>query len=344
MDNTADVTREGEGERLTRYGEFLKRAKSKLPRMHLSLKGDGGKHRQPYFKIIRTEYSREETLWGWIFVLPCVILGAIFVLGPIVISLYYAFTDANLLRLDEAQWVGFENFKRVFEDSTVGLALTNTLTFVVEVVPLQLFTALGLALLVNKITHGNTFLRWAFFVPVMLSLAITSMLWMNLLNDSDGLINALILACGGIPVNWMSDDVITLQAIIFISAWQGAGYQMMIFISALKNVDHSLYEASEIDGAGSWNRFVHVTLPAIRPTFSFVLITMLISAFRIVTQPMIMTQGGPNNHTMTMSYYIYLQGTQYRDIGYSSAIALIFTFVMAAVSLTLRRLFEGKKD
>lgn len=338
MDNQEAI--QGENlDQLTPYGQWLQQVKPKLP---WNKHHDDSKRKKPYFKIGRNEYSKEETIWGWIFVLPCVILSGIFTLGPIVISIFYAFTDAQFYNMSAAQWVGFQNFEKAFNDPNLGPALTNTLLFVVEVVPLQLFISLGLALLLTKITHGNTFLRWAFFVPVMLSLAVTSMLWMNLLNESDGLINALIVALGGLRVDWMTNDTLTMQMIIFISAWQGAGYQMMIFLSALKNVDGSLYEASEIDGANAWNRFIHVTLPAIKPTFSFVLITMLIAAFRIITQPMIMTGGDYN--TMTMSYYIYKQGITYFDVGYSSAIALLFTILMAAVSLTLRRLLEGKKD
>lgn len=301
------------------------------------------KHRKSYFHLFGTDYDKEESLWGWVFILPAFILAIIFIFLPIGISLFYAFTDANLLRMNDVHFVGFENFVRAFQDETLLMALKNTALFVVEVVPLQLCTSLGLALILNKVSHGSTFLRWAFFCPVMLSLAVTSMLWMNLLNTQDGLINALILALGGDPVLFLDSPDIALHTIVFISAWQGAGYQMLIFLSALKNVSPSLYEAAKMDGANAWNRFIHITLPAIKPTFSFVLITMLIGAFRICVQPMIMTGGGPLDSTMTMSYYIYLQGTQYREVGYSSAIALLFTFIMAAVSLTLRRLLEGKK-
>lgn len=301
------------------------------------------KHKKPYFSLFGTTYDKEQSLWGWAFILPAFILAIVFVLLPIAISLFYAFTDANLLAMDEIKFVGFDNFVRAFQDKTLLLALKNTALFVVEVVPLQLCTALGLALILNKISHGSTFLRWAFFCPVMLSLAVTSMLWMNLLNTQDGLINTLILALGGDPIMFLDSPNIALHTIVFISAWQGAGYQMLIFLSALKNVSPSLYEAAKMDGANAWSRFIHITLPAIKPTFSFVLITMLIGAFRICVQPMIMTGGGPLDSTMTMSYYIYLQGTQYRDVGYSSAIALLFTIIMAIVSLSLRRILEGKE-
>ena len=174
----------------------------------------------------------------------------------------------------------------------------------------------------------------------MLSLAVTSMLWINLLNEQDGLINALLEAIGLSRQLFLSDPEQAMDLIVIISAWQGAGYQMLIFLSALKNIPKELYEASSIDGANKIQQFWRITLPSIKPTFSFVLITMMIGAFRLITQPMIMTRGGPIDRTLTMSYYIYLQGINFRDVGYSSAIALLYTIFMATIALTLRKVFE----
>lgn len=296
------------------------------------------------FRLFNTTYNKEESTVGWLFCLPAVVLAIVFILLPIVISLSYAFTDANLLRLDSVHFNGIENFKRIFSDPTVGKALKNTLLFVVEVVPLQLGTSLGLALILNKIKRGNTFLRWAFFCPVMLSLAITSMLWMNLLNTQDGLINTLLLAIGANPMLFLDSPKQALHVIVFVSAWQGAGYQMLIFLSGLKNIPKELYEAASMDRAGKWSQFWNITLPSLKPTFVFILITMLIGAFRICTQPMIMTQGGPLGSTMTMSYYIYTQGITFREVGYSSAIALLFTIIIASVSLTLRKILGDESN
>lgn len=296
------------------------------------------------FRLFGTSYNKEESTVGWLFCLPAVVLAIIFILLPIVISLSYAFTDANLLRLDSVHFNGIQNFVRLFHDPKVGKALKNTFMFVVEVVPLQLCTALGLALILNKVKRGNTFLRWAFFCPVMLSLAITSMLWMNLLNTQDGLINTLLLAIGANPMLFLDSPNQALHVIVFISAWQGAGYQMLIFLSGLKNIPKELYEAASIDRASKWSQFWNITLPSLKPTFVFILITMLIGAFRICTQPMIMTQGGPLDSTLTMSYYIYIQGINYREVGYSSALAFVFTIIIASISLTLRKVLGDESN
>lgn len=296
--------------------------------------------KKPYIKWFGKSYNRQEFFAGILFVLPVVILGLIFIIGPMVSSLFYAFTDANLLKLNQIQFVGFDQIVKVFNDPMVKKAFTNTMHFVIGVVPLQLFLAMVLALILNSNIKFNAFFRWAFFVPVMLSLAVTSMLWMNLLNEDAGLFQAVATNLGWGEQKFLSDPNKAMNIIILISAWQGAGYQMLIFLSGLKNINKDLVEASKVDGANAFERFLHVTMPTIKPTTVFVLITTLISAFRIFTQPLIMTKGGPLDSTMTMSYYIYQQGITFRNVGYSSAIALVFTVFMAIIALTLRKLLD----
>lgn len=303
--------------------------------------GKPPKRRSRYYRLFGKTYKKDDTIVGLCFILPALILGCIFVITPIVISLAYSFTDAYLLRLDEVQAVGFDQFVKVFKDGFLWNAFGNTMVFVVITVPVQLCVALGLALILNTKIKANTFFRWAFFVPVMLSLAVTSFLWGNLF-EHDGLINAILIKMGIGEQPFLDDPGQAMGIIIFISIWQGAGYQMLIFLSGLKNIQPEIYEAASLDGANSVQRFFYITIPNIMPTFSFVLVTMLIGAFRLITQPMIMTQGGPEDGTMTMSYYIYQQGITFRDVGYSSAIAMVYTIFMSVIALTLRKVTEAK--
>ena len=299
------------------------------------------------FRFFGKEYKLYDTLTGLAFLAPALVLGAIFVIAPIVISLSYAFTDAYMLNLSAAKWNNFANFGKVFTDPKMWNALGNTCLFVVVAVPAQLLIALGLALLLNKDVKGNTFFRWAYFCPVMLSLAVTSFLWMNLLNEQEGLFNGLLMSMGMKQnKNFLGSDY-GMASIIVVSVWQGAGYQMLIFLSGLKNIEPALYEAASLDGANKWQQFVHITLPAILPTTSFVLVTMLIGAFRLITQPMIMTPQAAadvngREATMTMSWYIYTQGLSYSDVGYSSAIAFVYTIFLATIALTLRKVMDVK--
>lgn len=297
-----------------------------------------------YFKFFGKTYKKSDSITGIVFVFPAVVLGLVFIVLPIIISLSYAFTNANLLKLDKIEFVFLDNFKEMIKDGVLKQSFLNTIEFVVKVVPLQLITATLLALLLNTKIKANTFFRWAFFCPVMLSLAVTSMLWMNLLNEQDGLINAIFESIGLSRQKFLGDPKQALDLIVIISAWQGAGYQMLIILAALKNIPKHLYEAASLDGANSIQKFFYITLPSIVPTFSFVLVTMTIGAFRLITQPMIMTSGGPVDATMTMSYYIYKQGITYRDVGYSSAIALVYTIFMSIIAFTIRRLLEKNDD
>lgn len=295
------------------------------------------------FRLFNNVYNKDEARAGWLFSLPAVVLATLFIILPIFISLFYAFTDAGY------DYVHFNfslsNFPRMFKDKTVWIALKNTFQFVIEVLPLQFGAALGLALILNKVRKCNTFLRWAFFAPVMLSLAVTSFLWLNLLNEQEGLINALLTALGLGTHKFLGSQREAMHTIVFISAWQGAGYQMLIILAALKNIPKDLYEAASIDRASKWKQFWHITLPSIKPTLVFIFITMLIGAFRICTQIMIMTpNGGVEFSTMTMSYYIYLNGIKYNDLSYSSALALMFTIIMAAISLTLRKVLNDDSN
>lgn len=295
-----------------------------------------------YFRFLGKTYKKHDAAVGVCFILPAFVLGCIFIISPMLVSLSYAFMNASLLKLDSVTWKGIGNFADAFQDEYMWNAFGNTMEFVVKVVPLQLCAALGLALILNTKIRGNTFFRWAFFCPVMLSLAVTSFLWMNLMNEQEGLINAMLETFGFSRQPFLESPDQALNVIVFISAWQGAGYQMLIFLSGLKNIPPEIYEAAAIDGADSRQKFFRITLPNLLPTFSFVLITMLIGAFRLITQPMIMTGGGPVDSTMTMSYYIYTQGITFRDVGYSSAIALLYTFFMAAIALTLRKVMDVK--
>lgn len=304
------------------------------------------KPKKAYFKLFGTSYKKSDALVGIGFVLPACILGILFIFVPIAISLLYAFTDMDFtdVGIRAPHFIGFENFRIMFtQDRVIWKALGNTFLFVVIAVPVQLAVALGLALILNlKKLRCNTFFRWAFFMPVMLSLAVTSFLWINLVSRS-GLVTVMLEKIGFDMDRLLLENPKTaMGVIIFVSVWQGAGYQMLIFLSGLKNIPSELYEAASLDGASPSRMFFSITLPAIKPTFSFVAVTTLIGAFKLITQPMIMTQGGPDDSTYTMSYFIYDRARNGgKGLGYSSAVALFYTIVMATIALVLRKVTSG---
>ena len=293
----------------------------------------------------KERYRSGTVLTAYIMLVPALVLAFLFVLLPILYSLGYAFTDYYLLKPNKISYIGFDNFTQVFkeigEKGTLYHALINTLLFVVCVVPLQIGLALVLALFVNKPLKGSKVFKVCFFAPVVISLSVTSYLWLQILSPAKtGLLNSLLGIFGAEPHDWLRDPNTAMPCIIVLSAWQGCGYQMLIFLSGLTNIRKELYEAASLDGAGAWRKFTLVTWPGLRSTFVYIIITVFIGACRILTQPMLMT--GYMDHTVTLSYYMYQQGYTYRWVGYSSAVALLMTIVIGTITLIQRRALREK--
>lgn len=282
----------------------------------------------------------KENLIGYGFMSPALILLGIFLVIPVFMVVYYSFTDYYLLTPDQRQFVGLSNFVQLFKDPIFIKSIFNTLKFVVWIIPVQLGASLGLALIVNKARKGNIFFKVAFFAPVVMSLVVISILWLYLLNPNDGLINTLLMKIGIDAQPFLTSPKQAMYTIVFVSAWQGAGYQMLLLLGGMQNIPQDVYEAAELDGFNKFQQFIYITMPLLKPTALFVLWTTLISAFKLIVQPMVMTQGGPMNSTMTMVYYIYQTGFTDRMVGYSSSIALIFTTMIGMISIAQRRLMK----
>ncbi|HES9568458.1 TPA: sugar ABC transporter permease [Streptococcus pneumoniae] len=282
----------------------------------------------------------KDNILGYSFLAPALILLGIFLVIPVGMVIYYTFTDYYLLTPDERKFVGFENFIRLTKDPIFLKSFLNTLKFVVWIIPVQLGAALGMALIVNKKRKGNMFFKVAFFAPVVMSLVVISILWLYLLNPNSGLLNAILNKVGIASQPFLTSPKQAMYAIVFVSAWQGAGYQMLLFLGGMRNIPQDVYEAAELDGFSKWAQFRYITMPLLKPTALFVLLTTLISAFKLIVQPMVMTQGGPLNSTITMVYYIYQQGFTDRLVGYSSSIALVFTTLIGMISLVQRRVLK----
>ena len=282
----------------------------------------------------------QNNLIGYDFLSPALLLLTVFLLIPVVMVFYYAFTDYYMLTPDARQWVGLANFMKLVQDPTFIKSIFNTAKFVIWIIPVQLGLALGMALIVNKPRKGNMFYKVAFFAPVVMSLAVISILWLYLLNPNNGLLNAMLNKIGLASQPFLTSPKQAMYAIIMVSAWQGAGYQMLLFLGGLQNIPRDVYEAAELDGFTKFQQFRYITMPLLKPTALFILLTTLISAFKLIVQPMVMTQGGPMNSTMTMVYYIYQKGFTDRMVGYSSSIALVFTTFIGLITLIQRRVLK----
>lgn len=231
---------------------------------------------------------------------------------------------------------GRSRYVLVARDPVFMQSLGNTFLFAAMVVPLQCALALGLALLVNSGVKGQTGFRTVYFSPVVMSMVVVAVIWAFLFNRDFGLVNSFIGAVSGghaDPVDWLGSPATAMPAIVIMSAWQGAGLQMLIFLAGLQAIPHELYDAARIDGANAWQRFRNVTLPGLANTIAFAVIVTTIAAFGLFTQVDVMTQGGPNGATSTVMFYAIEQGVRGQDMAYGSTITIVYFCLIAAIAL-----------
>ena len=283
--------------------------------------------------------KRDERVAAYIFVAPAVILLIAFLVVPMIYTVYFSGFKYQIMRPDAMKFIGLENYQKLFSDKNFWLALKNTVYFTVIVVPCQCVLALALALLVSKKFRGVAVFRTMYFAPQLTSMVVISVLWSVLYNanPNTGLINSILVSLGMSPIKFLSDANTAMNSIIFMSAWQGAGYQMMIFLAGLQGIPRDQYEAASVDGATKFKQFLYITLPGLKGTIKYVIMITMIQAMKLFTQPYIMTKGGPKNSTKTLVYYIYDQGFQKGNFGYACSIATVFFVIVVCMSMAMKR-------
>ncbi|MCY9660018.1 sugar ABC transporter permease [Paenibacillus chondroitinus] len=286
--------------------------------------------------------KRREALTGYSFILPAVILLILFLLLPFMLAVVFGFTKFNLLRPDQIKFIGLDNYLMLFKDKLFYKSLYNTLYFTIIVVPVQSAVALMLALLVNNQLKLRNVFRIAYFSPVITSMTVIAILWISLYNPNEGLINSALQFFGIPKQPFLRSADQAMNAIIFMSVWQAAGYQMMIFLAGLQSIPKDLYEASAMDGANRVQQLRFITIPSLYNVIVFVLTITTIQAVKLFTQPYVMTNGGPENSTRTLALLIYQQGFQFRNAGYASAVSVIFFLIVIAISFSMRKFFKDR--
>ena len=286
-----------------------------------------------------TGRKHDERVAAYIFVAPAVILLIGFLVVPMIYTVYFSGFKYQIMRPDATTFIAFDNYKKLFSDKNFWAALKNTVYFTVIVVPVQCALALGLALLVSKKFRGVAVFRTMYFAPQLTSMVVISVLWSVLYNanPNTGLINSILVSLGMSPIKFLSDASTAMNSIIFMSAWQGAGYQMMIFLAGLQGIPRDQYEAASVDGATKFKQFLYITLPGLKGTIKYVIMITMIQAMKLFTQPYIMTKGGPKNSTKTLVYYIYDQGFQKGNFGYACSIATVFFVIVVCMSMAMKR-------
>lgn len=276
---------------------------------------------------------------------PALVLLTLFLGIPILLTFVLSFTNIRLVSPTPPKFVGLNNFVRAFaHDPSFLRSLTNTAFFAMIVVPCQSALALALAILVNAKVKGVTVFRTMIFMPVVTSMVVVSILW-SFFYEENGLFNSVLNTVTGgawTAVAWLNNPGTAMPAIILLSIWQAVGLHMIIWLSGLQGIDPALYEAADLDGANGWQRFRYVTWPGLHSTMVFILVTITIAALGLFVQVDVMTSGGPQDATSTLVYHAVRKGYREQDMGYGSAISLIFFICVLAISLIQRRLTREK--
>jgi len=272
------------------------------------------------------------------------LLFSVFTAWPVISSLYMSFTDIKSKDLRSpfaVSFVGLENFTRVFGDETFRKAAFNTAYFVIIGVPLTLGIALAAALALDKgITRFRTLFRVGYFTPVVTSIVAVAVVWRFLLQPDSGLVNAILGLVGINGPDWLGSTTTSMPSLIVMASWRNFGTAMIIFLAGLQTVPVMLHEAAAIDGASTWQRFRHITLPLLRPTMLFVSITTGVGYLQFFEEPLVMTKGGPLDSTISLSMYTYKQ-FGFGNYGFAAATSYVLFVIIVALTAFQFRLFRS---
>lgn len=279
---------------------------------------------------------------GYLMSLPYVVYFLLFTSFPLLFSFILIFHKWNIV--SPMQWIGLRNFGRLFSDVLFFKSLYNTLVFLVIHIPAQIAVALFLALLLNQPIKARGFFRAIFFMPVVVSGVVITILWQQLYAYETGLFN-LVLSKIGLPrVPWLIAPDWAMPSIALMATWKNVGLYTVLFLVGLQNIPKYLYEAAAIDGARPWQRFCYITLPSLNSTMVLVLILSTIGGFSLFIEPFVMTGGGPMNSTLSAMLYIYNQAFYFGHMGYAATLGFFYALLVLGVVLLQRKLVERREQ
>ncbi|KAA5807931.1 carbohydrate ABC transporter permease [Thermoanaerobacterium thermosaccharolyticum] len=287
----------------------------------------------------------------WLDVLPFIGIGfillAVFVIYPQIKNIYMAFTNYNIMPGQPSPWVGLLNFIKIFHDDNFLLAFRNTILYGIVTVPCQMIIGLVIAVLINNLTRGKVFYRVMVYIPVITSWVVVSLIFKYLFTDGkEGLINFTMLKLHliGSPIMWLQNTWTANVVIWLLGIWKGIGWVMVIYYAALQGIPNDIYEAAKIDGANPIQVFFNITVPLIKPTTFYILINLIIGAFGVFIQVMLITGGGPLGTTDVLLNYMYKTAFSDFNFGYASAMSVIIGVVILTLSLFQKRIMRYSED
>ena len=292
--------------------------------------------------------ARSQERAAWLFLAPALGLIAVFFVLPVIAGFFLSLTDFDVYAIGRPsvlRFVGPRNYAQVVTDAEFWRALRNTMVYVVLGGTLSVLASLGAALLVNaRLARMRGVFRVVFFMPVVTTLVAVAIVWRYLYHPRYGLIDHGLGLLGIPPIDWLGDPRWALLGIVLLSVWKNFGYNMLILVAGLQSIPREHYEAAELDGASGWDRFRHITVPALAPTLLFVGIMTMLGQFQIFAEPYVMTQGGPLRSTVSVVMLMYEQGFRWWRLGLATAIAFVlFAIMLVGTFLQMRVQKEGSR-
>jgi multiple sugar transport system permease protein len=290
---------------------------------------------RPMTRWQRVLYS--DNFWGWLFVLPATLGIVLFSAGPIVAAFVISLSRWNIV--DTPRFIGLGNYVEILtREPLFWTALKNTAYYTAGVIPLQLTIALVIALGLNLGLRGQSLFRTLYFLPSVCSTVALALVWRMLFDYKIGAINEFLDVFNLGPVPWLMKPEWAMPAIIIMSAWQGIGYPVVLWLAGLQGIPQSYYDAAKVDGAGPWQLFRHITWPLLTPTTFFMLIISIIGSFQIFESTFVLTGGGPKHGTYVLVYLIYEDAFTQLNMGRASAVAYVLFFAVLALTIIQLRL------
>ena len=280
----------------------------------------------------------QKYMWVGFFLFPSLAGLLVFLITPMLASLALTFYEWDPLIPTHFTFVGMDNYMTLIKDANFWSALGHTLYFIAGYIPLVLVTGLSAALLMNQKLVGRTFLRGAFFMPVISAWVAVALMWSWIFNPKYGIINYLLGLIGIVGPNWLYDPTWAMPAIILTSVWKDTGFIMVLFLSSLQNIPQEYYEAAALDGADGWAKFRYITLPLLSPTVFFTLIISLINSFQVFDQVWIMTEGGPAGSTSVLVEQIINNSFRYGRMGYAATLSWVLFLIVFGVTIFQTRM------
>lgn len=286
-------------------------------------------------------YRRRRTLGAYWFLAPNLVFFGLFLLLPSIWLLWITFQSGGVY--GEAEFVGLGNWSQVFADPLVTTTIRNSLLLALMSIPLLFVIGLGLALLLRNLGRGGPALRAALYFPTLAPLVIIGSIWLFMVHPEFGALNLGIRALGGDTVNWLGSTAVALPTIAMVEVWRGMGFWALIFLAGLLALPEELYHAAHLDGANTWQRFRHLTLPLLRPVFLFAMIVAIFYTLQVFDTVFVMTDGGPANATATVAWYVYKSIYVYDQAGFGASLSFVLLLLILGLTLVTLRLLRSRR-